>query len=283
MPLSLTVWPLGRRVLWLPLLLTPLAPSVGGVTPHSRDETQVLALPDGEFHSSGQVPLVVPAALQHTGLDTDTRKDLFVRTVLPLVVSENERLRARRERMLTLLTRLEDADSLAPQEQQWLRSVAETYRIEGDPITDADAQRKLRLRVDVVPADLALAQAALESGWGRSVYTRKHRDLFGMTALAPRKSKAPKFATLRESVRVYMRTLNSHAAYKRFRVLRAKSRHEGKPLDGYHLADGLVNYSARGSGYVKKVRALIRANDLDRYAATKLTPAQDAAGALESS
>jgi Bax protein len=98
--------------------------------------------------------------------------------------------------------------------------------------------------------------------------------LFGMTALSPSRSQGAKFETFRESVRTYMTTLNSHNAYKRFRVMRARLRQDGQPLDGYRLAAGLSKYSTLGQGYVKKVRTLIRSNDLDRYSAAAVLSSQ---------
>jgi Bax protein len=276
MNLSSTAWPLRRRALLIALLVSPMVPGAGGVilsTHAGRDESR-------SYQGTGKLlksaPQQIPAKLRNPDLPADARKSLFVHTVLPLVVSENERLRSRRSRMLSLLDALQAGHSLSRQEQTWLRSLADTYRVEGDPVTESEAQRKLRLRVDVVPAGLVLAQAALESGWGRSKYTHRHRDLFGMTALEPSRSKGRKFGTLRESVRTYMRTLNSHGAYKRFRVMRARLRSKGQPLDGYRLAAGLVNYSTLGNGYVRKVRALIRSNDLDRLAATGSVSAEAA-------
>jgi Bax protein len=274
MNLSSTAWLLRRRALLMAVLLSPIVPgasSVGLATNAGRDKPPFY---QGTGKPLESAPQQIPSKLRNPDLPTDVRKSLFVRTVLPLVVSENERLRSRRSRMLSLLDALQGGDSLSPQEQSWLRSLADTYRVQGDPVTEAEAQGTLRLRVDVVPAGLVLAQAALESGWGRSKYTHRQRDLFGMTALEPSRSKGRKFGTLRESVRTYMRTLNSHGAYKRFRVMRARLREKGQPLDGYRLAGGLANYSTLGDGYVRKVRALIRSNDLDRVAATEPVSAE---------
>ena len=50
---------------------------------------------------------------------------------------------------------------------------------DGAPITDADLVNALLVRVDTVPASLALAQAAKESGWGTSRFAREGYNLFG--------------------------------------------------------------------------------------------------------
>ena len=90
-----------------------------------------------------------------------------------------------------------------------------------------------------------------------------------MTGLT-RKSRGPKFSSLRTSVHTYLRTLNSHPAYQRLRVIRANLRKKDRPLQGASLAEGLTRYSELGRRYVKMVRTMIRHNDFDRYTEAKL-------------
>lgn len=209
----------------------------------------------------------LPAALRDKSMQAEERKQLFIGTLLPIVLTENERLRTKRHDMLALLARIESGATLSPSDQGWLRSLASDYRVDGDPVTDVDAQRTLRRRIDVIPAELALAQAALESGWGRSVYARAHRDPFGMQGIVRKDPSQPKFESLRDSVRTYLRTLNSHPAYQKLRIIRSRLRKQGKPLEGQLLAAGLTRYSELGQGYVEKVVAVLRSNDFKRLAA----------------
>jgi Bax protein len=213
----------------------------------------------------------VPAALRSGDLNTQERKHLFIKTVLPLVLMENERLQQQRRETLDLLSRLEQGEPLPATEQRWLRDLAREFRIKKDVVTEPQARDLLRRRVDIVPVDLALAQAALESGWGRSRHARKNHDLFGLTGIAERRG-APKFETLRKSVHTYIRTLNSHAAYERLRKIRAKLRATDHPLDGAALAAGLTKYSSLGETYVRKVQTMIRHNHFARYRHAVLVP-----------
>ena len=146
---------------------------------------------------------------------------------------------------------------------------------------DAEARRQLLARVDVVPVDLALAQAATETGWGSSHSARKDRDLFGMTAMRSHRTmrtasgrvvRAPKFASLREAVRAYIHNLNSHDAYQSLWTMRTRLHAEHRPIQGAVLADGLRKYSTRGTSYVKQIRTVIHQYHLNQYVNARLLP-----------
>ena len=72
-----------------------------------------------------------------------------------------------------------------------------------------------------------------------------------------------RFATLGEAVNAYIRNLNTHRAYSDLRGARAFLRSKDKPVDGLSLANALESYSESGADYVKGVRSIIRANDLN--------------------
>lgn len=221
-------------------------------------------------------PTGLPQVLQRNDLDIDERKRMFIDTALPLVVAENDVVKARRKAMRRLFHDLEQGKALGEREQKWLHRLAEVYEVDGDPVVDKETRALLRRRVDVIPADLALAQAANESGWGRSRFAHKGHNLFGLWTYETGKGLVPKlrangkshlvrkFDSLRESVAEYMHHLNTKGAYKEFRLIRAKLRSNGEPLDGIRLAQGLRRYSELGTEYVRRIRSLIRSNDLGR-------------------
>ncbi|HKJ91279.1 MAG TPA: glucosaminidase domain-containing protein, partial [Oceanipulchritudo sp.] len=69
----------------------------------------------------------------------------------------------------------------------WLRELAASHSLEVKPdvpLTPAILD-DLRRRVDVIPPSLALAQAALESGWGTSRFAREGNNLFGIWCYTP--------------------------------------------------------------------------------------------------
>jgi Bax protein len=195
----------------------------------------------------------MPGDLRRLG-STDLRKDVFFNALLPLVLRVNEDIRHDRDRLLALqglqhLGLAPSADSRA-----WLAELSERYEVADG---DIDA---LLLRVDVVPPSLALAQAAVESGWGTSYSAQRRNALFGQTAGSAARYAA--FDRLIDGVASYIRNLNTHPAYAGFRARRAELRAARLELDGYDLASTLMRYSTRRSAYIRDVRAMIRGNDL---------------------
>jgi Bax protein len=203
--------------------------------------------------------------------DVKRRKSLFIRIVLPLVLAENERLYRKHLALQTVREHMRQGEALMPQTERWL---AEEYDLYGVDVGDLDALIK---RVDAVPPSLGVAQAAIESAWGTSRFARQGNALFGQwtwkdeqAGIVPRERDAGTahriraFESLRDSVRAYIHTLNSHWAYAGFRDMRARMRGEGRQgfLDGVALAAELSKYSQKEQVYVEDLRRLIRVNQL---------------------
>jgi len=241
------------------------------------DPVAVDGVPDTQRPGPGRVgPVEVNESASDDGtfLTAGEEKRAFLAALQPLILAENERLRESRERVLALGRHLGSGVSLEAEDKEMLRRLAGRYGVDGDPVSEPEAFESLASRVDVVPVSLALAQAANESAWGRSRFAREGRNLFGIWTYDPDKGMVPrdretgkkhlvrKFDSLGESVSYYMHTLNSHAAYDAFRVLRAAQRRDGEPLDSLVLATGLERYSAKGGEYVRLIQDIIERNDL---------------------
>ena len=201
------------------------------------------------------------------------RKRAFVMVMLPLVLRANERILADRRRVLAADARLSKGEQIHDGERGWLGRLARAYELDEVDLRD------LRWRVDVVPPSLAIAQAAIESGWGTSRFVGEGNALFGEWTEQGRGGMIPegrdpgrtyairRFGTLGESIASYIRNLNTHGAYRQFRARRAELRRRGEPLDGALLVETLSAYSEQGRTYVTTVRSIITENglgDLDR-------------------
>ncbi|TNF89892.1 MAG: hypothetical protein EP301_02050 [Gammaproteobacteria bacterium] len=139
----------------------------------------------------------------------------------------------------------------------------------------ADVLAEMLYKLDVIPAGLALGQAAYESGYGTSRFAAEGNALFGQwtfggEGLKPEQQREAlgdhriaAFDWPFDSVRSYFVNLMSHPAYDAFRKLRAEKRAAGAPLRSLDLADGLIAYSERGQAYVDTLKSIIRVNDLD--------------------
>lgn len=208
--------------------------------------------------------------------EAEKRVTLFIQMVLPLVLEANEDMEADRVRLAELTARRKRGERLDAIDRLWLTVLAERYEV------DRDNLGALMEMVDVVPPSLAIAQAAIESGWGTSKFVREGNALFGQWTTSEwggmiptdRKEgathKIRTFDSLSESVRSYMHNLNTHPAYKGFRKARAAMRARNEPVDGHKLAAELIRYSERGLDYVADLRSLMNDGGLRKLDTLRL-------------
>lgn len=213
------------------------------------------------------------------GLDVAAKKSLFFRSLLPLLLKANGEIATERSRLLELQAERANNRTPGAKDRKWLRQLATRYGVidpgeanDSRDVTAAEIARLVR-RVDAVPPSLALVQGAIESAYASSRFAVEGNALFGQwrlgSGLRPEKQRTnlgdyrvADFDSPLESVRAYMLNLNTNAAYKPFRDLRASARKSGRPLSGKELAGGLTAYSERGEAYVEEVREIIRSNGL---------------------
>ena len=162
-------------------------------------------------------------------------------------------------------------------ERVWLKRRFKEYKIE-----DRDLS-KLKMRMDIIPVSIALAQAANESGWGTSRFALEGNALFGQWTWSKKgispKNKDPdsnhkilQFQILKASVRAYKNNLNTHNAYKEFREVRARLRQDEKQITGLDLTKYLKNYAAIGEKYVAILEDIIKNNSLTDFDKANLLP-----------
>jgi uncharacterized FlgJ-related protein len=166
-------------------------------------------------------------------------------------------------------------NKVSDEEKKWILKLAQTYRVDDDQNEISDSLLyELWVRVDIVPASLALAQAAEESGWGTSRFAGLGNAVYGQwtwgeNAIIPEQQRKElgnygiaSFETLQQSVCAYMLNLNTHNAYASLRSKRAELRKGNKEITGHELAGQLTKYSERGEEYVKGLRSLMEYNRL---------------------
>jgi Bax protein len=211
----------------------------------------------------------------------DRRKRLFVGAVLPIVLSVNQEILEKRREIEAALAGLRAGIEPAPADREVFLERARRYGVVSEAGTevpvDADLLRRLLVRIDAVPPSLAVTQAILESGWGTSRFARDGNALFGQWTWNPAAGILPAarragarhrvqaFDSLADSTRAYLFNLNTHPAYRDFRLARAAARAaDGALPAGGELAAHLTAYSERREAYVREIRAIIRQNRLDR-------------------
>ena len=191
-----------------------------------------------------------------------TRKETFIKMLLPLVLAENERLLDDRKHLVRLRGILDADQPLSRIDKVWLAAVTDRYDLEFDEDDMSDIVDELLLRVDIVPPSLAIGQAALETGWGTSAAARG-QAMFGQMVFGDGdRAEVRRFERLAHAVEAYALNLNTHNAYRKFREQRATARRRGDDPSGYALALTLARYSERKMDYVRDVRGIIKANKL---------------------
>jgi Bax protein len=210
------------------------------------------------------------------------RKQAFFEFLAPIVRQENEQVLEQRERLLEILEEASDGRSPDWLDRRWLKRLSAEYDVEWNPEQPLARADVLERRVDFVPVPLALVQAATESGWGRSRFATEANNLFGHwcyergCGLVPARRnddaahEVAAFDSVRQSVSRYLHNLNTHAAYRPLRAIRARLRAAGRRPTAMALAEGLERYSERREAYVEEIKTVIRINQpiLERIGAS---------------
>ena len=202
--------------------------------------------------------------------DTKERKELFIKIVLPLILHENNKIEKDRKELFRVLAK----KSNTQEEKNWLKWKFKEYKIKNSDISE------LKIRMDIVPVSLAIAQAAVESGWGTSRFALEGNALYGQwtwsdNGLKPLENvdgdhKVMQFKILTASIKAYKKNLNTHSGYMEFREARANLRSRNEKVTGLKLTQYLNNYAATGKQYTKKLELTIKKNSLSDFENAKL-------------
>lgn len=235
------------------------------------DMSTGMSIPASCLLSDRQVRYTYTSSLPETLLSTpdlDRRKMLLVETLLPLILKSNERVMVQR-RMVEQISR--SLPTLTETQEETLDMLARMYRVQG--LSRQETVRELLVRVDVLPPSLILAQAAVESGWGTSRFSREGNNLFGLrtptgNGMVPSRRPSEEtyavscFDDLQSCVDYYLWTINTNPLYEDLRRVRSRSE---PPYDACSLAQGLMCYSEQGPEYVNKLEKVMSANSLLAY------------------
>ena len=202
--------------------------------------------------------------------DIRERKKLFIKIILPLILQENEKIEKDREKLFKLLAK----KSNTKEEKNWLKWKFKEYKIKNRDISE------LKIRMDIIPVSLAIAQAAIESGWGTSRFALEGNALYGQWTWSDKglkpldnvdgEHKVMHFKILTASIKAYKKNLNTHSGYIEFREARANLRNRNERVTGLKLTQYLDKYSATGMEYTKKLELTIKKNSLSDFENAKL-------------
>lgn len=230
----------------------------------SSVSTPVSALPLPE------APVIQPLSVsefKQSFHNTRARKQYFFSTLKPLIEAENQFITAQRDWLLSL-----DHANLNEQQIRLYNQLSALYRVPDNIKEPSQRYSVLLERIDTLPPELVLVQAANESAWGQSRFAQQGNNLFGQwcfsegCGLIPSRRSAGSthevavYPSLQESIRAYMRNLNTFRAYNTLRKIRSEARKQGQGVSGETLANGLIHYSERGQSYVYELQKMMRQN-----------------------
>jgi len=230
-----------------------------------------------DINDNAEVPpvLFVNMPQDMNDLDVATKKKAFINTMLPISLIALNEVRQEKKFMQAILDKLGTADDtlffddetiwpqeVSDEEIDLLQHLARKYR--------TNSKAKLRLRVDVLPVSLILAQSAIESSWGSSRFVAEGNNLFGIwtwgdKGMTPTNRdegalhKVASYDNLLDSVRAYLLMINRLPAYTSLRELRSRT------ASSVDIADGLLFYSERRDSYIEDVKQIIVTNELQRF------------------
>lgn len=201
--------------------------------------------------------------------DVKEAKKAFVEYLLPIIKAENEKIEQERELVLGVFSKsFFEWNRL---EVLKISKLAKKYKIRS--IYDVSTFKK---RVAPIPVSLVLAQAAVESGWGKSRFVKDANNVFGhwtfgKLGITPKKRDSNKkhklklFKNISESVATYMLNLNRNYAYREFRSERYAHMMEGVDYTGDVAAENMRRYSQIGEQYVEIIKSVIIENELHLF------------------
>ncbi len=195
-------------------------------------------------------------------VDATEKKKHFFDFMRPIINDENSKIIELRKKLLVA--------KKYDNNKKMVADTAAEYSVEWNP--ENENWDKLLERVDAIALELALAQSANESAWGQSRFAKQGNNFFGQwcykkgCGIVPKKRnkgskhEVARFKSVNDSVRSYIKNINTGRVYVSLRKARKKDRAAGRKPDARAQARGLIKYSQRRKKYVKEVVAMINLN-----------------------
>lgn len=204
--------------------------------------------------------------------DSNLAKSYFLEHLYELVEQENLAILKEREFVIDVLNNRfldlqKDSELL-----EKLVEIKQKYKIKN--LYNIEEYLK---KIDVVPPSLALAQAAVESAWGKSRFIKEANNIFGHWTYEKEIGIVPKrrdfgashfirvFDSLESSIKAYMLNLNRNVAYKSFQEERYNQKEDNRQISGLVLSKTMKNYSGIANKYLDILSSVILGNNLEEF------------------
>lgn len=204
-------------------------------------------------------------------VDVKQKKKLFFDFIRPAIIKKNKKILSQRKSIELMLEHISLEQVLTEQENKLLEQLIKKYKVNRNS-SELAQLNELLVRVDIVPTQLVLVQAANESAWGTSRFARIGLNFFGIwcyregCGMVPggrnkgAKHEVAAFQSVEEAIKRYFYNINTHNAYRILRTIRSQLRAQDQPLNPEILATGLLSYSERGTAYILDITDMLRHN-----------------------
>ncbi len=204
-----------------------------------------------------------------TGLDKiplKQAKQTFIAAVLPSILVAKHRVSMEKVRLAEL-----EGGEWTSEDSVFVQDLKRRYR--------AKDVEELYTKIGTMPTSIVLAQAAVESSWGRSRFFVEASNVFGVWSTDSSQSRIParvrrsskviylrSYQDISSSVHDYFEVLSRSRAYRTLRKARLETN------DPFKLLPYLKSYSERRSAYTRLLRRVIEQNNLTRYDRCQIHP-----------
>ncbi|MEA1956595.1 MAG: glucosaminidase domain-containing protein [Campylobacterota bacterium] len=199
--------------------------------------------------------LFASAFADASSLSVKEKKQIFLNLLVPAVDEVYLELQNQYDEIKVMI----DKDENNPKINRLMKSYS------------AKDKQDLLVRIKPHPKSVAIAQAAMESGWATSRFTKVANNIFGVWSFNKNEPRVPasqkrgsktiyikKYSTISDSIRDYYKVLASGKAFKEFRKQKMISDNP------YELVKRLDKYSEKGAEYGKELAAMIKYNKFYR-------------------
>ena len=218
-----------------------------------------------------KLPRVLPYVYTNTcSLDTlpvPEKKEKFISLMLPAILVAKTNLDSTRYEVEKMAAR----KKLTRTEKSRLKRLMKKF--------GAGDIHELSKRLHTFPVSIALAQAAIESGWGTSRFFLQANNPFGIWSFDPKHNRLAarstragtkvylrKYADLEQAIEHYFLILATGKLFADFRDARMKTDNPDT------LIQTLKMYSERREAYVNDLAKVIRVNRLKKFDKAEIDP-----------
>jgi len=208
--------------------------------------------------------------------DTEERKQAFINFLEPSITAVESDICQARYYIKKDQKTFWETGQISYNEQIRLNIILRKYNIVPDDALSASVFEQILLQLNIIPRSLLLSQAALETNWGTSRFSKYALNFFGqhcyesncgIPALGAKSVQIKKFSTAKDSIESYVTILNTSPRFAVFRQVRdALWVDGGKISTTPQLLNSFGDYAEIDKNeYVSRLIAIIKNNNLQMY------------------